>query len=212
MSMPTASSPTSTHGVPVILVSTNSAELGILSGVKGSVDRDMTSSMMEAAKLATSEGSGVSNTNASDASEEISSATSDLTSDAAEGIAVTSDVVATSDDKVVASSPGEVVSESSIVVRLDGKVEAEDRWLGLGSGRYLTHQKASQRPLSITRFLTMYATTSRKNARDESMSNRSSQSAFSSDTMRFLDVVRRDPNEVYKSDVVVMVRVDSSTC
>lgn len=65
-----------------------------------------------------------------------------------------------------------------------------------GIGRYLTHQKASQRPLSITRFFTIYATTKRKKASDVRMSIRSSQSAFSRETMRFLEVVRRVPKAV----------------
>src|SRR5260221_6265564 len=75
----------------------------------------------------------------------------------------------------------------------------------LGNGRYLTHQKASQRPLSMTRFLIMYATTRRKNERESKISRRSSQSAFSREVTRPFDVVRSIENELYKSEVIAIV-------
>lgn len=163
---------------------------------------------MDAARLESCDGSGDSKANASEASDEISSAKLVRMDEAA----VKSDVVAMIDDNVAAKSLAAVaVSDSSRgEATLDADRGEDDRGLVLGSGRYLTHQNASQRPLSMTRFLTIYATTRRKNAREERMRSRSSQSAFSSDMMRFLDVVRRVPKVVYRSEVVDIVLVDSS--
>lgn len=185
-----------------------SSKAVVSSGMKGSVTRDSTSSIIDDARLERSDDSGDSNANASEASDEISSAKLVGIDEAA----VKSVVVAMIEDRVAAKSLAAVaVSDSSRgEATLDAERGEDDRELVLGSGRYLTHQNASQSPLSMTRFLTMYATTRRKNAREERMRSRSSQSAFSRDIMRFLEVVRRVPNVVYRSEVLDIVLVDSS--
>lgn len=81
---------------------------------------------------------------------------------------------------------------------------------GRCAGRYLTHQNASHSPLSITRFLTIYAAT-RQNRRIEApIRIRSRVSERSSAVTRVLEVVRSVPKAEYMSDVDCKVREDSS--
>lgn len=79
-----------------------------------------------------------------------------------------------------------------------------------GQGRYLTHQKASQTPLSTNRFLIIYAATIKKRARDAKISSRSSKSDLSSAVTKVLEVLRRLPKTLYRSEVDCSVFEDSS--
>ena len=144
---------------------------------------------MDSAKFDTSVGSGCSNSNAADAREDISSARLLRELDDANGVVTTKDETTREEAAATSSSVQESDPWGDGVMVV---VEVRE----VGKGRYLTHQKASQTPLSMTRFLTMYATASRKKASDERISRRSSQSDFSRAVKKFFEVVRRPPKVV----------------